>query len=323
MVKYKHLKRIQMEKIDTKDETFSTNFMPNLERLRLSIIEIGLIQPVILREKMDGFQIISGFRRISVLRELGIEEVDSIIFEEDEDEKDFFILALHENIMGRGLNIVEKAIAIEKLINQFRIDPFTVIHKFLPLFDLETNEKILNTYLSLARMEEEVKVYVLNEKVSHSNIRRLATFNSEDRSGLIQFLTRLKLGENRLKEILLLLSEISKRDGISIRDIIKKPEIETIVSDDGFTPSQRTERVKKALMRMRYPTWFKKEEEFQRKLKELNLPIGVSLQHSDFFEGRELKVSFQFETAEEYNSLISTLATIGNREEFKEIMEIG
>lgn len=320
-IRSKQLKKIKLNEIDIKDETFSTNFMPNLEKLRLSIKQIGLIQPVILRKKMDRFQIISGFRRISILEEIGTEELDSIIFEDEMDEKDLFILALHENIMGRDFNIVEKAIAIEKLANRFKIDSSIIIQEFLPLFDLDTNEKILNTYLSLAQMEEEVKIYILKEKVSHSNIRRLATFNSEDRLTLIPFLSRLKLSENRLKEILILLSEISMRDNLAIKEIIKISEIEAIISNNELTPSQRTERVKKVLMSIRYPMLYKKEEEFDKGIKSLNLPTGISFQHSDFFEGRELKVSFRFETGEEYNSIISTLTAIGSKEEFKEILK--
>lgn len=321
MIKSKQFKKVHLKDIDIKDETFSTNFKPDLEMLRSSIKQIGLIQPVILREKLDGLQIISGFRRIAILKEFGIEEVDCIIFDEEREEKDFFILALHENIMGRGFNTVEKAIAIDKLVNRFGIDSSTMIQRFLPLFGLETNEKILNTYLSLARMEEEVKVYVINENVSHSNIRRFATFSSEDRLELIPFLSKLKLGENRLKEILSFLSEISMRDNILIREIIKRPEIEIIVSNNELTPSQRTEKIKKVLMNLRYPIWFKKEEEFDKRIKCLNLPPQISFQHSDFFEGRELKVSLRFETYEEYNSLVTTLADIGTREEFRQIIK--
>src|SRR4030065_1052827 len=124
--------------------------MPDLRRLRSSVEEIGLIQPVLLREKGDKYQIVCGFRRISVMKELGKSEIESKVFEEKErDEFQLFSLSLHENLTTRGFNAVEKAIALDKLIHHFQVDPAMIIKTFLPFFSLEPHEKILNTYLSL------------------------------------------------------------------------------------------------------------------------------------------------------------------------------
>ena len=75
------IKKIPLEQIDLSDETFSVNFMPDLQRLRSSIEEIGLIQPVLLREKGDRYQIVCGFRRISIFHELGNSEIEARVFE--------------------------------------------------------------------------------------------------------------------------------------------------------------------------------------------------------------------------------------------------
>jgi len=152
------IEKIPLQEIDLADDTFSVNFMPDLERLRFSIEEVGLIQPTLLRKRPGKHQIVCGFRRIAVLREKGSPAVEGSVVEED-DEFRLFCLSLHDNLTTRGLNAVEKAIALDKLIYRFRIDRSAVITKFLPLFSLETNEKILDTFLSLARMEDEVKRY--------------------------------------------------------------------------------------------------------------------------------------------------------------------
>lgn len=321
-MRFKSIQKIKIDEIDTKDDTFSINFIPIPNMLRYSIKAIGLIQPVILRQRFYGYQIVCGFRRIAILKELGFEVIESQVFKEDEmDEKDFFLLSLHDNIMSRGFNIVEKSIIIQKLIERFNIDSSTVIQNYFPILYLDTDEKILNTYLSLSRMEEEVKVYVIREKVSHSNIRRFARFSPEDRVALIPFLTRLKLGENRLKEILTLLSEISMRDRLPVKEIIKRKEFESVVLNNELTPSQKTDKIKMILTNIRYPNFFKKEKEFEKKIKDLNIPQSISFKHSPYFEGEEFKVSFNFKTIEEYLSLINTLTIIGNKEEFKEIVK--
>jgi hypothetical protein len=185
---------------------------------------------------------------------------------------------------------------------------------------LEPNEKILDTYLSLVRMENEVKSYILKEEVSRSNIRRLALFTSEDRMALIQFFSYLRLGENRLRETLTLFKEISQRDRCKVREIVDRHEIESLVSNKEFTPSQREERMKKILLDCRYPRMRRMEEMFEEKKKELGLPSDISLRPPPFFEGKGLKVEFHFETIEEYQRILSALSLLLEKEAFKQMI---
>jgi ParB family chromosome partitioning protein len=318
----KTIQKIPISHIDLTDETFSVNFMPDLRRLRSSIEEIGLIQPVLLRKKQDGYQMICGFRRISIIKEMGSSEILSMVLDEEEkDDLRLFFISLHENLTSRGFNAIEKAIALDKLVHQFHIDSVTVIKKYLPLFDLGADEKILNTYLSLIQMEDEIKIYILNEEVSRTNIRRISALSSKDRMALLSLISPLKLGENRLREILTFLEEVTKRDRLEIREIVERPEIQAILSHRELTPPQRADRMKKALLGLRYPRMHNMEEKFEKKRKELNLPSNVSLYHQPFFEGKGVKVEFQFETVEEYRSIVSHLSKLTDKKEFKEILQ--
>jgi hypothetical protein len=207
------------------------------------------------------------------------------------------------------------------LIHRFQIDPSAVIKTFLPFFSLEPNEKILNTYLLLAQMEEEIKTYVLKEEVSRSNIRRLSTLTPDDRMGIFSLISRLKLGENRLREVLTLLEEIARRNQCAEKDIVQRSEIQVILSQKELTPSQKTERIKKVLMDLRYPKLNQMEKAFEKKRKDLNLPSNIALHHPPFFEGRGVKIEFQFETTEEYRSTVSSLSLLADKKEFGEMLE--
>ena len=201
-----------------------------------------------------------------------------------------------------------------------RSDPSSVIDTFLPLFSLETNEKILNTYLSLARMEEDVKRYVVQEKVSRTNIRRFSSLTSEDRTAVLSLVSSLRLGENSLRETLTLLEEISPREQQTIREIVDRPEIQAVLSHDEFTPSQRTERVKKVLMNLRYPRMHRLEETFDEKRKAFHLPAGLSVHHQPYFEGKGLRIELRFETLEQYRSLLASLSVLSEKEAFREML---
>lgn len=324
MINMKLIQKIPLQQIDLSDDTFSVNYLPDLHRLRSSIQDAGLIQPVLLRKNSGGYQIVCGFRRLSVMKELGKSEIESRVFEEKEmDEFQLFSLSLHENLTTRGFNAVEKAIALDKLVHRFQIHPTAVIKTFLPAFSLEPNEKILNTYLSLAQMEDEIKTYVLKEEVSRSNIRRLSTLTPDNRMALLSLISPLKLGENRLREILTLLEETSRRNQSTVKEIAGRPEIQAILSQKELTPSQKTERVKKALSGLRYPKLNQLEKEFEKKRKDLNLPSNILLHHPPFFEGKGLKIEFQFESMEEFQAILSALSALPGKEAFKQMIERG
>jgi len=315
------IQKIPLEQIDLSDDTFSVNYFPDLQRLRSSIEQIGLIQPVLLRKKGDPYQIVCGFRRISVMKELGKSEIESRVLEDKEmDEFQLFSLSLHENLTTRGFNAVEKAVALDKWIHRFQIDPAAVIKTFLPFFSLEPNEKILNTYLSLVQMEDEIKTYVLKEEVSRTNIRKLSTLTSDNRMAVLSLISPLKLGENRLREALTLLEEISRRNQCQEKDIVQRPEIQTVLFQKELTPSQKSERIKKVLMGLRYPKLNQLEKAFEKKRRDLNLPSNISLQHPSFFEGKRLKIEFQFESIEEYRSIVKSLSSLPDTGEFEEII---
>jgi hypothetical protein len=228
---------------------------------------------------------------------------------------------MHENLTTRGFNAVEKAIALDKLIRLFQIDPAAVIKIFLPFFSIEPNEKILNTYLSLARMEDEIKTYVMKEEVSRSNIRRLSTLTSDNRMAILSLISPLKLGENRLREVLILLEEISRRNQCKEKDVVQRHEIQEILFQKELTPSQKTERMKKVLTDLRYPKLNQLEKAFEKNRKDLNLPSNISLHHPPFFEGKRLKIEFQFETTEEYRKILESLWSLADKKEFEEIIK--
>jgi hypothetical protein len=63
------------------------------------------------------------------------------------------------------------------------------------------------------------------------------------------------------------------------------------------------------------------EEAFDKKRKDLNLPPNISLHHPPFFEGKRLKIEFQFETLDEYKTTLKSLSSLPDKREFEEILQ--
>ena len=90
-----------------------------LQELADSIKEKGIIQPLLVRKRGDGFEIIAGERRWRAAQIAGLKEVPAII--RDSEDQETLELALIENIQRQNLNPVEEAEAYDYLIRKYNL----------------------------------------------------------------------------------------------------------------------------------------------------------------------------------------------------------
>jgi ParB family chromosome partitioning protein len=89
-----------------------------LAELVVSIREVGLLQPVVVREVADGrYELIMGERRLRASRAAGLEKIPAIVRETADD--DLLRDALLENLHRQQLNALEEAAAYSQLLDDF------------------------------------------------------------------------------------------------------------------------------------------------------------------------------------------------------------
>lgn len=84
-----------------------------MKELVASIRQKGVIQPIIVRRKGDGYELIAGERRVRAARSLGKERIPAVIRSASDSES--LELALIENIQRADLNPIEEAVAYGRL----------------------------------------------------------------------------------------------------------------------------------------------------------------------------------------------------------------
>lgn len=87
-----------------------------LAELAESIAEVGVIQPLVVRELDDGWEVIAGRRRLAAARIAESETVPCVI--RDLDDEQSFDVTLAENLHRRDLSWIEVALAYERLVNR-------------------------------------------------------------------------------------------------------------------------------------------------------------------------------------------------------------
>jgi ParB/RepB/Spo0J family partition protein len=310
-------KKVRVDAIDSRDHLFSMTFHPNLEALRRSIGDVGLLQPIIVREKSKGagYQVTSGFRRLKVCKELGIEGIEAFCYRKGE------LGDLHENLTTRGFNLIEKSMVLHKLIHRFGLPRESAARDYIPMLGLQPNPRILEKVSRLDTLRAGIKRYIVEENVSLGNATQFLEFAAEDQAEVGRLISELKLGENTLKEVLTLLREISLRDGLEVRKFVKG-EIEEMALDTSDSKVHKTNRVRKRLREMRYPRLTELDNTFHEKRNRLGLSPGISLHPPSYFEGDKLKVEFQFGTMGEFKAIISKLMEASEQKELGEMLEL-
>jgi ParB family chromosome partitioning protein len=88
-----------------------------LETLAASIREHGVIQPVLVTETIDGYQLVAGERRVRAARMAGLERIPAVVRQLADREQ--LELALVENLQREDLDPIESATAYRQLIEEF------------------------------------------------------------------------------------------------------------------------------------------------------------------------------------------------------------
>jgi ParB family transcriptional regulator, chromosome partitioning protein len=110
----------QQPRLDFDDE--------RLGELKQSIAENGIIQPITVREINDGYELISGERRLRAARELGYDSIPAYIMVCESDDH-MLELALVENIQRENLNPIELAKAYNQLQTEYGLTQEQVAKK--------------------------------------------------------------------------------------------------------------------------------------------------------------------------------------------------
>ncbi len=163
----------RVEEIPT-DEIAPNPFQPRkyfdenaLTELSKSIKRHGLLQPIVVIAKDDGYLLIAGERRLRAHKLANITNIKAIIADVDIDEFRMRELALIENIQRENLNAIELASSYSELIEVHKIT-----HDELSSIVYKSRSQITNT-LRLLTLSEYVKDKITSGKISQGHAKAL------------------------------------------------------------------------------------------------------------------------------------------------------
>ena len=201
----------------------------SLREFAESIKEHGVIQPIIVKKSIKGYELIAGERRTRASKIAGKETIPAIIREFNDQE--MMEIALIENIQREDLNPIEEAEAFEKIIKSTNITQEEAAKKF------GKSRSYITNILGLLSLPEKAKKLVIEQKITMGHARALSKLEDPDQI-------------NKLANMII-------EDGLSVRElekILSNPEIEKKVKTKKVTTYNPRFTIYESIMRERVGT---------------------------------------------------------------------
>ncbi|MCR5254727.1 MAG: ParB/RepB/Spo0J family partition protein [Acetatifactor sp.] len=136
-----------------------------LQELAASIKEHGMIQPILVQDRKDYYEIIAGERRWRAAKLAGLKEVPVII--RNYSEQEIYEISLIENLQREDLNPIEEALGYKRLITEFNLKQDQVAER------VSKSRAAVANSIRLLKLPEEVQEMVKDDLLSTGHARAL------------------------------------------------------------------------------------------------------------------------------------------------------
>ncbi len=162
------------------DEIRSNPYQPRktfeesaLSELADSIKEHGVIQPVILKKSIKGYELVAGERRVRASKLAGFDTVPAIVREFNDQE--MMEIALLENLQREDLNPIEEALALKKILDTRGISQQQLAEK------LGKTRTYVTNIIGILNLPDSVKQLVIDGKIPLTHARTLSKIKDPEK----------------------------------------------------------------------------------------------------------------------------------------------
>lgn len=194
-----------------------------LEELKVSILEYGIIQPLIVRKSIKGYEIVAGERRFRAAKLAGLDEVPAIV--KDFDDAKMMEIALLENLQREDLTVIEEALAYKNLIEELKLTQEELSEKIG-----KSRSHIANT-MRLLTLPDNVISFINNGQLSMGHARALLGLkNKDDLNTIVKKIIKEQLNVRQVEHLVNELNEkkpVKKKRNTPKKDIfiVRQEEI--------------------------------------------------------------------------------------------------
>ncbi len=171
-------KMVKISKIEPRKDQPRKNFNEDrLQELSDSIKKYGVIEPIIVQEYNDHYEIVAGERRWRAAMKAGLKEVPVLI--RNFTEQEIVEISLIENIQREDLNPIEEALAYKTLLEKYDLRQDQVAER------VSKSRTTITNSIRLLNLCDEVQQMLINEMLTQGHARALLAITDKEQQYLI------------------------------------------------------------------------------------------------------------------------------------------
>ncbi len=165
---------VDIDKVEpNKDQPRKKFDEDELIELSESIKQYGIIQPIIVVDRKDYYEIVAGERRWRAARKAGLKKVPVII--KDYTDQEILLISLIENIQRQDLNPIEEALTYKRLLTESDLKQDELAEKVSKSRTAVTNS------IRLLKLQDEVQQMLIDEMLSIGQARPLISVENPEK----------------------------------------------------------------------------------------------------------------------------------------------
>ncbi len=159
-----------------------------------SVKQRGILQPILVRRKEGGYELIAGERRLRAAKEAGLSVIPAVIKETSESEA--LELALIENLLRKDLNPLEEALAYKRLVEEFHLTQEEIAER------VNKSRSAVANALRLLTLPPKVRDYLKEGKITAGHARALLMLNNrKEQEDLCERIIRESLSVRQVEKL--------------------------------------------------------------------------------------------------------------------------
>ena len=163
-----------------------------LQELAASIVQYGILQPLSVRRRDGGYELVAGERRLRAARMAGLSEVPCILLSVDEEQSG--MLALVENLQRRDLDFIEEAEGLARLMRLYGLSQEQAAVR------VGKSQSAVANKLRLLRHPPQVLAAIRQYGLSERHARALLKLPEEARMDAISVIVQKELNVARTEQ---------------------------------------------------------------------------------------------------------------------------
>lgn len=181
-----------------------------IEELKASIIEHGILQPLVVRKSIKGYEIVVGERRFRAAKEAGLATIPAVVRELSEQQ--MMELAVLENLQREDLNPIEEGLAYQTLMEKLQLTQEEVAKR------LGKSRPHIANHIRLLSLPSNVQQAISDGKISMGHGRALLGLRQKAKiPAIVEKIIHESLNVRQLEKLIQQLNENVPRE-------TKKPE---------------------------------------------------------------------------------------------------